>query len=84
MALIEFTENLITDLHKANSVLHMLDFLLVFNFVNIMYLLLFNIVQHGTLLQKLALTSIIVCSLFVIPMSVFGALVFRKFRRRRV
>ena len=84
MALIEFTENLITDLHKANSVLHLLDFLLVFNFVNIMYLLIFHIVQQGTLLQKLALTSVIMCSLFVIPAIILGMLVFRKFRRRRV
>lgn len=84
MALIEFTENLITDLHKANSVLHLLDFLLVFNFAHIMYLLIFHIVQQGTLLQKLALTSIIMCSLFVIPGVILGLLVFRKFRHRRV
>ena len=84
MELIEFTEKLITDLHKANSVLHLLDFLMVFNFVNIMYLLIFHTVQHGTLLQKLALTSVIMCSLFVIPAIILGMLVFRNFRRRRV
>ena len=83
MELMEFTENLIAYLHKARDVIHRMDGLLLFNFVHIVYLMLAQVVQHGTLLQKLALTSVIMCSFFVIPVSVFGALVFRKFRRRR-
>ena len=84
MELMEFTENLIADLHKADGAIHLLDGLLLFNFVHIVYLILVQVVQHGTLLQKLALTSVIMCSLFVTPGVILGMLVFRKFRRRRI
>ena len=75
--------NYMKDFHNISKILPLIDGLLFFNFVNVIYLLVFYTVNDGSMLAKLALTSVSMCSLFVIPTS-FAVLVFRKYKHRRV
>lgn len=62
--------------------LRLLDFILFMNVCNIFYILTFNTVSSGTMVEKIVLTSVVMCSIVLIPTVIIGAAVHRRLKRR--
>lgn len=62
--------------------LRLLDFIMFMNVCSIFYILTFNTVSSGTMVEKIVLTSVVMCSIVLIPTVIIGAAVHRRLKKR--